>query len=151
TISNIKTEANKIQFTAEVPYGITGYANLTIPLTSLPSIDNLQIIVDKGQLPRAGVETTMDLTGRSYLVYFTFIVHGPVNVDINLGSSASQPASALQFIKLDSTSMVILGIFILVIASLCFEAARKVRASKRGQSYSARREAGVRKPRWLST
>ena len=151
TISNIKSGANKIHFTAEGPHGITGYANLTIPLTSLPSIDNLQIIVDKGQLPRAAVETTMDLTGRSYLVYFTFIVHGPVNIDINLGSSASQPASALQFIKLDPTSMGILGVLILVIASLGFEAARKVRASKRGQSSSARRGAGGRKPRWLST
>jgi len=151
TISNIKSGANTIHFTAEGPHGITGYANLTIPLTSLPSIDNLQIIVDKGQLPRAGFETTMDLTGRSYLVYFTFIVHGPVNVDINLGSSASQPASALQFIKLDPTSMGILGILILVIASLGFEAARKVRASRRGQSSSARRGAGGRKPRWLPT
>src|SRR5437870_395554 len=151
TIFNIKSGANTIHFTAEGPHGITGYANLTIPLTSLPSIDNLQIMVDKGQLPRAAVETTMDLTGRSYLVYFTFIVHGPVNIDINLGSSASHPASALQSIRLDHTSMAILGHLILLIASLGFEAARKVRASKRGQSSSARRGAGGRKPRWLST
>jgi len=151
TIFNIKSGANTIHFTAEGPHGITGYANLTIPLTSLPSIDNLQIIVDKGLLPRAAVETTMDLTGRSYLVYFTFIVHGPVNIDINLGPSASQPASALQFIRLDPTSMGILGVLILVIASLGFEAARKVRASRRGQNSSARRRPRGRKPRWLST
>jgi len=151
TISNIKSGANMIHFTAVGPHGITGYANLTIPLTSLPSIDNLKIIVDKGQLPRTAVEITMDLTGRSYLVYFTFIVHGPVNIDINLGSSASQPASALQFIRLDPTSMGILGVLILVIASLGFEAARKVRASRRGQSSSAARRPRGRKPRWLST
>ncbi len=151
TIFNIKSGANTIHFTAEGPHGITGYANLTIPLTSLPSIDNLQIIVDKGQLPRAAVETTMDLTGRSYLVYFTFIVHGPVNIDINLGSSASEPASALQFIRLDPTAMGILAVLILVIASLGFEAARKVRASRRGQRSSARRGPRGGKPRWLSS
>ncbi len=150
TISNIKSGGNTIHFTAEGPHGITGYANLTIPLTSLPSLDNLQIIVDKSQLPPAAVDIKMDLAGRSYLVYFTFIVHGPVNIDVNLGSSASKPAPALRSITLDPTSMGILGILILVIASLGFEAARKLRSSRQGQGSSARSGA-KRKPRWLST
>ena len=150
TISDVKSAGSMIHFTADGPHGIMGNANVTIPATSLPNPDALEIIVDKAQLPQSAVETTLDPTGHGYLVHFTFTIHGPVNVDLLLSGSQAQPNSSQLFPRLSPTSIGIIGVSTAIIASLGVEAFRKVRARRRAPNSPEQRETKDRAPRWAS-
>jgi len=150
TISDVKSAGSMIHFKADGPHGIIGNANVTIPVTSLPNPDAMEVIVDKAQLPQSAVETTLDPRGHGYLVHFTFTIHGPVNVDLLLSGSQAQPNSSQPFLRLSPTSIGIIGVSIAIIASLGVEAFRKVRARRRPPNSPEQREAKDRAPRWAS-
>ena len=150
TISDVKSTASTIHFTADGPHGIIGNTNVTIPKTSLPDPDSLEVFIDKALLPQSAVETTRDPTGHGYLVHFTFAIHGPVNVDILLGGSRAPPASPQPFLRLSPTSIGIIGVSIAIITSLGVEAFRKIRARRRAQNSPDRGEGKDGSPRWAS-
>ena len=150
TISNVKSAGNTIHFTADGPHGIMGYANVTIPSTSLPDPNSLEVIVDKARLPQSAVEIRLDSTGHGYLVHFTFRIHGPVNVDLLLGRSQPQPGSPQPFIRLTPTSAGIIGVSVAIVASLGVEAYKNVRARRRDKNSPERSGGTDRSPRWAS-
>ena len=146
TISDVKSSGNTIHFTAVGPHGIIGNANVTIPVTSLSDPDTLQIVIDKALLPASSVQIDLDLTGHSYLVHFTFEIHGAVNVDLLLGGI--QPAITQPFLQLSPSNLGILGVSATIMGSLGVEGLRKVRAWRRAKRSPEPSAEEDKSPRW---
>ena len=96
TISDIRFAGNTIHFTASGPAGISGKANITIPITAVPRGDLLKVFVDNKQLSNSSVTIMLDPSHSYYYVNFTFTLHSPVAVDIqftapNLTPTAPNP------------------------------------------------------------
>src|SRR2546428_1836442 len=150
TISDVKSTISTIHFAANGPHGIIANTNVTIPTTSLPNPDSLEVFIDKALLPQSAVETTIDPTGHGYLVHFTFTIHGPVNVDLLLGGSQAPPTSPQPFLKLNPTSIGIIGVSTAIIVSLGVEAFRKISARRRPQNSPEQSKGSDGHPRWAS-
>src|SRR2546430_1165414 len=150
TVSDVKSTGSTIHFTAEGPRGIIGNTNVTIPTTSLPNPDSLEVFIDKALLPQSAVETTRDPAGHGYLVHFTFVIHGPANVDILLGGSQAPPTAPQPFLELNPTSIAIIGVSTAIVLSLGVEVFRKIRVRRRPQGSPEQGKGRDGQPRWAS-
>ena len=80
TITNADADRNKLRLTAMGAKGTVGWANVTLPRTSVPNINKLQVRVDGIKIPRTSIIVTTD--GTSYYVFFTFTFHSPANIEV---------------------------------------------------------------------
>jgi hypothetical protein len=85
----MKFAGNTIHVEADGPHGAHGYANVTVPKSSIPDINGLHVFVDNNKLGNSEVNITSNST--AYSIYFTFTLHSPVLIDIQLTSP--QPAA----------------------------------------------------------
>jgi hypothetical protein len=149
TISDVKSAGGTIHFTANGPRGIIGYANVTIPATSVPDPNSLEVIVDKAQLPPTAFQINRDATGHEYIVQLTFMIHGSVNVDLLLGGSR-QPNQSQPLIQLNPTNIGLIGVSLVIFASLGVEAFRKMKERRREKKSPDKSGGKDRSPRWAS-
>jgi hypothetical protein len=78
----VKFAGVTIHAEADGPKGAHAYANITVPKSAVPNIDNLHVFVDNSPLSSSDVTITSNST--DYFVYFTFTFHSPVQIDITL-------------------------------------------------------------------
>ena len=98
-MSNVKLAGNTLHIEADGPHGAHGYANVTVPKSEIPNIDDMHVFVDNNKL-NSGVTITSNST--AYFVYFTFTFHSPVKIDIQL-SAPQQTPNAPTFLGIDQT------------------------------------------------
>jgi len=82
---------NTIHIEADGPSGAKGYANVTVPKSVIPHVDELHVFVDNSKLSSSSVMITSDAT--DYFVYFTFTFHSPVLIDIQLTAPEQTPSA----------------------------------------------------------
>jgi len=89
TLSNIRYAGVTVHVEADGPSGAHGYANVTVPKSNIPNIDQLHVFVDNSKLSSSTVFVSSNST--DYFIYFTFTFHSPVQIDIELSSPAPVP------------------------------------------------------------
>jgi hypothetical protein len=83
-LSNLSGSSTAVSFTATGQVGTTAFANVTIPKSSVPNIDALQVIIDGTVVPAIITSDSVD-----YFVYFTFTFHSSLMIRIQLTDLAS--------------------------------------------------------------
>jgi hypothetical protein len=103
TLSNIHFAGNTIHADADGPPGAHGYANITVPKTAIPNIDNIRILVDNSPI-RNSCSSCVTITSNStaYFIYVTLTFHSRVLIDIQLTVPESTP-NAPTILGLDPT------------------------------------------------
>ena len=81
-MSRIRFAEVTIHVEADGPSGAHGYANVTVPKSNIPNIDQLHVFVDNSKLSSSAVIISSNST--DYFIYFTFTFHSPVLIDIQL-------------------------------------------------------------------
>jgi YVTN family beta-propeller protein len=99
TLSNVKIAGNTLHIEADGTPGAHGYANVTVPKSDIPNIDDMHVFVDNSKL-NSGVTITSNST--AYFIYFTFTFHSPVKIDIQL-SAPQQTPNAPTILGIDQT------------------------------------------------
>jgi hypothetical protein len=99
TLSNVKIAGNTLHIEADGTQGAHGYANVTVPKSEIPNIDEMHVFVDNNKL-NSGVTITSNST--AYFIYFTFTFHSPVKIDIQL-SAPQQTPNAPTILGIDQT------------------------------------------------
>jgi hypothetical protein len=99
TLSNVKIAGNTLHIEADGTPGAHGYANVTVPKSEIPNIDDMHVFVDNSKL-NSGVTVTSNST--AYFIYFTFTFHSPVKIDIQL-SAPQQTPNAPTILGIDQT------------------------------------------------
>jgi parallel beta-helix repeat protein len=128
SLSDVRFAGNSLHFTATGPTGTYGHANVTIPVSSVPRINQLKVFVDNNQLPASSVRISTDPTGAYYYVYFTFTFHSPVIIEIQLSAPAnpSPAAPAPTILGLDPTLFYgLLGGLAVVVVAVALVALRR--------------------------
>jgi hypothetical protein len=95
TIANVFSNSTIISFTATGSSGTTAFANVTIPVASVPSINSLKITINGTSTP-----FTLTTDGTSFFVYFTFTFHSTLVIQISLAAPTVQ-AVLLTFTAFD--------------------------------------------------
>ena len=93
TLTHVKFAGITIHAEADGPKGAHCYANITVPKSAIPNIDNLHVFVDNNKLARSDVTITSNST--DYFIYFTFTFHSPVQIDIQLTAPENAPSLIL--------------------------------------------------------
>jgi YVTN family beta-propeller protein len=91
TLSNARFAGNTIHIEAEGPTGSHGYLNATIPKSAIPNIDNLLVFVDNSKLISSAL--TINSNSTDYFIYFIFVFHSPVLIDVQLVAPSSSPSA----------------------------------------------------------
>jgi len=78
-LSNISGSSTSINFTATGLSGTTAFSNVTIPVSAVPAISALQVLINGTAVPAM---ITSDST--NYSVYFTFTFHSTLLITVQL-------------------------------------------------------------------
>ncbi|HEX9613015.1 MAG TPA: hypothetical protein VGA05_05325, partial [Candidatus Bathyarchaeia archaeon] len=129
TLTHVKFAGITIHAEADGPKGAHGYANITVPRTAIPNIDNLHVFVDNSKLARSDVTVTSNST--DYFIYFTFTFHSPVQIDIQLTVPENAPSLIL---GLDPTLFyeivgALVAVFVVIVALAVMATRRRSRGS----------------------
>ncbi len=128
TLTDIRFAGVTVHVEADGPSGAHGYANVTVPKTAIPNIDNMHVFVDNDRLASSAVAITSNST--AYFIYLTFTLHSPVLIDIQL--AAPQPvANAPNILGLDPAVFykIIGALVVIVIVSAALVLRRRGRST----------------------
>lgn len=131
TLSNIRFAGNTIHVEADGPHGAQGYANVSVPKPAVPHIDTVHVFVDNSKLGSSAVTITSNST--DYFIYFTFVFHSPVLIDIQLTTPELTP-SAPTILGLEPTLFYEIAaalLVVLIIVSVALVMIRRVRKRPR--------------------
>src|SRR5438552_2025589 len=129
TLSKIRFAGNTIHLEATGARGAVGYANVTVPKSAVPHIDTLHVFVDDKKLGSSSVIITSNST--AYFIYFTFIFHSPLTIDIQL--TAPENAAPAPILGLDPTffyGLIGLLAIIIVVALAAFTVKMRRKSKK---------------------
>ena len=125
-MSKIRFAGVTVHVEADGPSGAHGYANVTVPKSNIPDINQLHVFVDDSKLSSSAVIVSSNST--DYFIYFTFTFHSPVRIDIQLTASAPVPNLIL---GLDPTIFYeivgALAVIVIVAVALVYRRSRKPR------------------------
>jgi len=126
----VKFAGITIHAEADGPKGAHGYANITVPRTAIPNIDNLHVFVDNSKLARSDVTVTSNST--DYFIYFTFTFHSPVQIDIQLTVPENAPSLILGLDPALFYEIVgaLVAVFVVIVALAVMATRRRSRASR---------------------